>query len=340
MAVTALDLAHRFQAQQAAQQGWARQHFGTMADGHFTAVAINDRECVLAPYPEFTTCLYRGQSQFYEPCRSSLYRASPSRIDRFIADLRVAEFQLLLADHPVVVDFSGWEVMGQRFRIDYEGLAQHYGLQTQLIDFTSNPFVAAFFACCEYDYNAHEYRPVQRVSQEGVMYSYFSALDIGDPDGPEEPFSSIVGLQPLRRPAEQYAWSYRLPKRASLNSLRHITRFSFVHHPAISTKLFEHFEGGTKLFPVDPVAEKARQIISTNELSRDAFHMVLARHGCRMKEVSTLKALKRKGIEIIDEPKIAFTSAEREEIAQEWRARQSDLESRIHYRRACYPITS
>jgi hypothetical protein len=172
------------------------------------------------------------------------------------------------------------------------------------------------------------------------MYSYFSALDIGDPDGPEEPFSSIVGLQPLRRPAEQYAWSYRLPKRASLNSLRHITRFSFVHHPAISTKLFEHFEGGTKLFPVDPVAEKARQIISTNELSRDAFHMVLARHGCRMKEVSTLKALKRKGIEIIDEPKIAFTSAEREEIAQEWRARQSDLESRIHYRRACYPITS
>lgn len=337
MSETALDLAHRFQAQQEAQQGWARQRFGIMEDGHFMAVAINDRECVLAPYPEFAACIYRGQSRFYEPCRSSLYRTAPNRMDRFIAEMRVAEFQFLLSGHPAVVDFSTWSVMGLGFRIDYEGLAQHYGLQTQLIDFTSNPFVAAFFACCEYDRDVHEYRPIRREAQEGVMYSYFAA-DIGDPDGPEEPLTSIVGLQPLSRPAEQYAWSYRLPKRASLNSLRYITRFSFVHKPEVATRLFEHFEGGKKLFPYDPVAEKARQILASKELSREAFRLVLARHQGRMKEMATLNALKRKGIEIIEESRISFTSAELEEIAQEWRARRPDLESRIHYRRACYPM--
>ena len=97
MSETALDLAHRFQAQQEAQQGWAKQHFGIMEDGHFMAVAIDDRECVLTPYPEFAACIYRGQSQFYVPCRSSLYRTAPNQLDRFIAEMRVAEFQLLLS---------------------------------------------------------------------------------------------------------------------------------------------------------------------------------------------------------------------------------------------------
>jgi len=335
--VTALELAHRLREQQEAQQKWAEQHFDTMDDGHFMAVAINEKECVLAPYPEFTALIYRGQKQYYEPCRSSLYRTSPNQIYRFIAEIRAAEFQLLLSDHPAIVDFSQWSVMGLHVRIDYEGLAQHYGLETQLLDFTTNPFVAAFFACCEYDKNSHEYRPLLRTTQEGVIYTYFAAADIGDPAGPEEPYSSVIGLQPLRRPAEQYAWCYRLPKRASLNSRRYVTSLSFVHDPRVSTKVFEQFEGGAKLFPYDPVSEKARQILSAKEFSNGAFHMALAKYGSRMKEGSTLNALSRKGITITDEAKVAFTKAEKTEIEKDWSERRSVLDSRIHCRRACYP---
>lgn len=174
MRVTALELAKRLREEQESQYRWAEQHFDTLDDGHFMAVAMNDKECVLAPYPEFAALIYRGQKQYYEPCLSSLYRTSHSKIDRLLARIRVAEFQLLLFDHPAVVDFSGWSVMGLRFRIDYEGLAQHYGLETELIDFTSNPFVAAFFACCEYDNDSHESRPIMRAGQEGIIYTFTS----------------------------------------------------------------------------------------------------------------------------------------------------------------------
>jgi hypothetical protein len=135
-----------------------------------------------------------------------------------VAEIKVAEFQRFLSDHPAVIDFSNLLVMGQlRIRIDFEALAQHYGLKTKLIDFTTNPFVAAFFACCECDPESDEYRPILGSKKEGVIYSYNDAAAIGDPDGPEEPYPSVVGLQPLRRSAEQYAWCYRLPESASLN---------------------------------------------------------------------------------------------------------------------------
>jgi hypothetical protein len=335
--VTALEIAHRLREEQKGQQKWAGQHFGTIDDGDFMAVAINKKEFVLSPYPEMTALVYRGQKQYYEPCKSSFYRTSPNQIDLFIAEMKVAEFHLLLSEHPAVVDFGAYSLMGLRFRIDYEGLAQHYGLQTQLIDFTSNPFVAAFFACCDYDNNSHEYRPILRAAQEGIIYTYLAAGDIGNPAGPEEPCPSIVGLQPLPRPAEQYAWCYRLPKWASLNSQPYVKRLSFVHDPGVSKKLFEHFEGGARLFPYDPVSEKARQIFSTKEFTKGAFRMALAKGGGAMKERSTLALLSRKGITVIDEPKPAFTIAEKAEIEKDWSRRKSALVSRIHWRRTSYP---
>jgi hypothetical protein len=337
MRVTALELAKRLREEQESQHRWAEQHFDTLDDGHFMAVAMNDKECVLSPYPEFAGLIYRGQKQYYEPCLSSLYRTSRSKIDRLLARIRVAEFQLLLFDHPAVVDFSDWSVMGLRFRIDYEGLAQHYGLETELIDFTSNPFVAAFFACCEYDNDSHEYRPIMRAGQEGIIYTYLADADIADAAGPEQPHSSAVGLQPLPRPAEQYAWCYRLPKRASLNSRRFVSSFPFIHDPKVSIKIFEHFEGGTKLFPYDPVSEKAREIASTKKLSRSAFYLAMARYGQRMREQSTLNALSRKGIEIVDDREIVFTEAEKAKTEKEWNERRPDLISRINWRKACYP---
>jgi hypothetical protein len=51
MSVTALELAKRLQEEQESLNRLAEQHFGALDDGHFTAVAMNDKEFVLAPYP-------------------------------------------------------------------------------------------------------------------------------------------------------------------------------------------------------------------------------------------------------------------------------------------------
>ncbi|SHL00374.1 FRG domain-containing protein [Desulfatibacillum alkenivorans DSM 16219] len=335
MTTTARDIINKLIQQQAIQQQWAAQHFEIMEDGHFSAIAINGKQCVLAPYPEFSALIYRGQNQYYEPCKSSLYRTSLSKIERFIAEMRIAEFHILLSSHPAVIDFASWSVMGLRIKIDFEGLAQHFGLATQLIDFTSNPLIAAFFACCEYDRKSKSYKPILQSTQKGVFYTYFEAADVGDPTGPKIPHSSIVGLQPLRRPAEQYAWCYRLPKRASLNSRPFLTCTPFLHDRRVSIKVFERFEGGEQLFPSDPLAEKALHISLTKKFSQNAFQMAMAKHGKKMKQGSTLNALKRKGIAIINTPTVAFSETEQQEISKDWDARKPYLFSRIHFRKAC-----
>ena len=338
MGLTALELAKILREEQEHSLRWAGQHFDTMDDGHFSAIAINDKECVLQPFPEFGGYIYRGQRQYYEPCRSSLHRNRPNKIERLIEKIRQAEFEMLISNHPAVIDFSNspdWSIVGLRCKIDYEGLAQHYGLKTELIDFTSNPFVAAFFACCEYDRESNKWRPIEHGCQDGIIYKYNQAFDMAEEQ--EEPCSFVVGLQPLPRPAAQYAWCYRLPKRASLNSQRFVSHFSFVHEPKVSTKIFERFEGGEKLFPNDPVSNKAIEIAKANRLSRNAFNLAFSKYK-QNKTEKILNNLSRKGIQIVNNREIIFSESEILEIQREWNERRYDLISRIHWRMACYPI--
>lgn len=334
--LTALQVAQKLREEQESQLRWAQQHFETLEDGHFTAIAISKEECVLAPYPDFSANIYRGQTQHYEPCLSSLYRGSPSAIEIFIERIRVAEFELLLSDHPVIVDFSSQSVMGHRYRVDYEALAQHYGLRTELFDFTSNPFVAAFFACCEYHIDQQEYRPILQPRPPGIIYSLNAALDVATK--PEAPHSFAVGLQPLRRPAEQYAWCYRLRSPNSLNSQSFVSSHKFAHNPQVSKIILEKFEGGAKLFPYDPVSEKAREIAVANRFSEAAFALAMERYGQNMEEQSTLKKIAQEGIQIVGDREIIFSQSELESMRDEWNSRRREFMSRIHCRLVYGPM--
>lgn len=334
--LTALQVAQKLREEQESQLRWAQRHFETLQDGHFTAIAISKKECVLAPYPDFSANIYRGQTQHYEPCLSSLYRGSPSAIEIFVERIRVAEFELLLSDHPAIVDFSSQSVMGHHYRVNYEALAQHYGLRTELFDFTSDPFVAAFFACCEYHIDQQEYRPILQPRPPGIIYSLNAALDVATK--PEAPHSFAVGLQPLRRPAEQYAWCYCLRDPNSLNSQGFVSSHKFAHNPQVSKIILEKFEGGAKLFPYDPVSEKAHEIAVANRFSEAAFALAMERYGQNMEEQSTLKKIAQEGIQIVGDREIIFSQSELESMRHEWNSRRREFMSRIHYRLVYGPM--
>lgn len=179
---TAWDIASQErEAQLAAHQNGYRGIVMGDPDG-FHAVEIGSGYFKLMPGPEFNSWIFRGQSQIYNPCFPSLYRGGSDKLDIFIEKLRCAQFKELIHSHPSVIDScKSINVMGNHLWIDYEGLAQHYGLKTELFDFTSDPWIAAFFAVSRFEPESGRYLPVRTGSDPGVFYRFnivFNSLDM------------------------------------------------------------------------------------------------------------------------------------------------------------------
>jgi len=96
---------------------------------------------------------YRGENQLYETTSPSLNRfltnienEEERTLERFIADMKIAEFHFFLFKFQHTNDL--WK---RGVSILSEQLAQHYGLKTQWLDITNDFEVALFFACCKYN---------------------------------------------------------------------------------------------------------------------------------------------------------------------------------------------
>lgn len=58
------------------------------------------------------------------------------------------------------------------YQVDYVGLAQHYGLKTDVLDVTNSIEVAMFFAMCDYDSDTDSYKPKHEDKQYvGYLYA-------------------------------------------------------------------------------------------------------------------------------------------------------------------------
>ena len=80
--------------------------------------------------------------------------------------MRVVEFELMLKQYPAVRFFEQ-----EKLAVDYVGLAQHYGLLTDVLDLTSDVRTALFFAMCDYDLENDCYYP-KSDDKEYVSYLY------------------------------------------------------------------------------------------------------------------------------------------------------------------------
>lgn len=205
--------------------------------------------------------LYRGQTKKYPTCVPALYRNDPNEIDLFTERLKSTEFEMVLRNHPAVEELSQ-----EGLSVDFLGLAQHYGLKTDLIDLTSDVHMAAFFAVCEYSTKEECYVPVRPKDGEyGVLFK----VPIIVLQHTEMERFGIVGLQPFRRPGEQKAHSFRLDPGEDFEEYAHPMLFR--HSKEASEEIYERFEGGAELFPYDPVEEKAKTIRNSQQFSRQSF---------------------------------------------------------------------
>ena len=269
-------------------------YFNDAEDKMFIMTPLQSGRYSLKPNLRNRAFLFRGQSNFINNCVPSLFRHNK---DYFLDDCVFAqEMNILLLSHPLCQLFDlGFNVNNYmiRFEINLMGLSQHYGNRTKLLDFTSDPDAAKFFAVTDYDSESEKYKPVNRDGQIGCLYAY--ELDIEKDFGPDalcKPRLSTIGLQVFPRSERQRGFLLNLDKEENLNDKRVFPRvfcIKFYHKAAVSNAIFSNAKEGELYFPKDILCEHLNRNRNNKCVSLQAV-----RWNCMVNEGETHKSIKKK----------------------------------------------
>jgi len=244
-------------------------------------------------FPFAVSYLYRGQTAHHFPLLPSIVRGlDTSDIaqlwrgtvrDQAKIVLRLAQswwFAKELTHHPISA-----HAKDQQLPLNALGLAQHYGIPTGYLDLTDDFNVSAFFATCRP--TAHGWEPMD--SGTGVIYR----VGLRTLDNPFDYYAPL-GPQRLPRPTEQCAWVAELPLCHSFDGWPGVSKLQFHHDRRIAEHFMAMFEGGEQLFPADPLADVADEILACRELPVDIADAALESfasdaHGVRMDQVESVR---------------------------------------------------
>lgn len=286
----------------------------------------------LMPVSQSPYTYYRGQSRYHAPCVPSLFRKDkngrmPTDEDIAYNRMKICEFEMLLATHPVFCELS------HHISVNPVALAQHYGLTTEYLDLTNSKWVAAFFASTRYDYDSDTYHPVGRDYEEGYGVMYISKpYEAG---GATDGFFSknvVIGYQYFERPTKQSSFGYKMQMGEDFNESPCFERVFFRHDLEASKLVYDMSYKQRRFIPKDNLSRLVRQIAECNEVTRKAMERCLQmcywdKDMSFLEEVCTKKGLVVRG----DNRPVAQFS--KEELEADWKAwneyGRADLQMRI-----------
>ena len=224
---------------------------------------------------------FRGENQIYRTCQPSLQRQLnkfDSEQDKetynLIAQMRIEEFHLLLKSFAAV---RLWEKnIGT---IQYIPLAQHYGLETECLDITSDFLVALFFFFFIYDKNSNRWRPLKKSDTEksedtkyGLLYHAPSSIideRIMMPYLPQDTIPEYcrnivypIGFQPFYRCESQFGYVMPIYSSTSLNTDKDFEKLIFRHSEKLSEWIFMKMDEGKAIYPEEGLS-KIQNLINT-----------------------------------------------------------------------------
>lgn len=230
--------------------------FNNASDNKFVMTRLQSGRYSLKPNLYHRKFLFRGESEFHQPCKPNLFRSPKQR--RFTRELlKGQEMKLSMLSHPLVQLLDlGVELCGElyRFEMNLFGLTQHYYNKTSFLDLTSDPQVASFFATTTYDWNTDRYYPIEDENHNpGVLYYYI--LDVNEDfaksaEMQNSPLSTI-GLQVFPRSGKQKGFLYNMQLNENFNDVVRVNAVRFKHRADFSKRICALFNNGESLFTND-----------------------------------------------------------------------------------------
>lgn len=235
-----------------------------------TAMRREDGKIIFKSGLEFSYNQYRGQIKHYNlKCGANLFRCDKLE-DKFIEVCRTIAFEIFLDKHPFIQFINTFQ---DEIYINKTAIAQHYELKTPYLDLTSNFDVASFFATCELING--EYKPYKG-KELGVIYVFNEVLNHGINQGWDSNFENI-GWQPLPRPEQQRASTYRLKQSENFANLKYVKSFLFLHNRTQSKEIWKKFDKGKILFPKDSIKNVAEIFKKLNSFTLSEIELAKIR---------------------------------------------------------------
>lgn len=294
---------------------------GYNREGKFETRMLANGKISLIPCGLSYNNYYRGEREYHAMCKPSLYRKNMTAAKQFIERVKYEELCLLMEKYPLVqyyqngigFKFPDGTIKEKELSIDKMALAQHYGICTELIDFTVDKFVAAFFACTKYNVD-DTYTVNEEEDSNGCFYHYVEKKESSE--NPQ--ILRAVGLQPFSRPGEQAG--YVLPMRANENLNEMVEcAIPFKHNRKVSEFIFNYTNRSEKLFPKSILDDKAMLIKKSNVFSQKAYEMAKKDFYLDEPDDVLMGYLKEENKSLCETPIVTFSSQEIENFHKEWK---------------------
>ena len=305
--------------------------------GMFEPMRMEDGTHILMPLSPAQHSYYRGESSYHEDCRPSLYREGMTAAGIFVERIKRCEMELLMRQYPITALFAN-SIQAQApdktwvpipFRIGYDGMAQHYGIKTEFMDITLDPWTAAFFAATKYDDATDTYSVIE--DTEKYPYGAFYLRNEMPMPNPMQSRIDVVGMQPLSRPGRQSAYVFRMCQGENFNDMAQ--KDFFRHDASVNRIVFEHANRGNQLFPKELIGDRIqKEIVKGEEFSQFAYNEAKHRYFSTTSEEELKGFLADKHITISKIDRQWFNEAEKQAAMDYWETYQQELFSKIHLR--------
>ena len=284
---------------------------------------------VMMPMSRTPFTFYRGQLKYFDSCLPVLYRYKGEELERqrLLSKFQISEMILVMQTHPVINDLMkgalNIPLLGEiKLPILYDGLAQHYGINTNYLDLTNNIWSAAFFASAKYlegKYYPYEINEDSKLEDRyGVIYRLKCLADDGQVIAFLNEMISPIGLQYFNRPGRQCAFVKKMSEEENFNDTHNLERIFFRHDNYANRLVFTLCQMGKQFYVEDSLANVVDEIRKHNHFCIKTVNLVRDIYYPKSSVEQIVRAAKVAGIELTQGLNAAFDSERMNQESIEW----------------------